>query len=494
MLTKSSPIIAGNAADAALFTAAIAGDRGAFAQIVQRYQNLICSLAYSSLGDLGRSEDLAQETFIAAWQSLASLREPEKLKSWLCAIARHKLSNQRRQLSTDVAANATALESGEMLPSNCQEPAERSIRLEEQQLIWDVLSQMPEVYREPLVLYYRSQQSVSEVAAQLDMTEDAVRQRLARGRKQLREDVAELVEKTLRGSRPGTLFAAAVLAALPAAAPQAAAMGVAATANAAGTKTIAAVGITAISGAVLGPLLGFLGAAFGVAAGISSTRSPRERRFAIVLTLYIALLVGSLLAALVVMLQWFPSYYRTAWVQTAIWLPYALSLALIIRWGTRRAQQIRQEDGTLSPPQLSGSLGELNQIPLRAFSWSLAGMMYGGSCWLAVVGMLTGDWLGPAMGFSAVAAAWTLLIERLKNNDTLPRRVESLWFADVAIGAISITVATLRWSTWQTSPAARFFATIPLWAFNVGVIALVAAMSLHLLRWHRRAVAAENDK
>jgi hypothetical protein len=52
----------------------------------------------------------------------------------------------------------------------------------------------------------------------LELTEDTVKQRLSRGRKLLRDEVANFVEGTLQRSRPGALFTAAVLAALPAAA------------------------------------------------------------------------------------------------------------------------------------------------------------------------------------------------------------------------------------------------------------------------------------
>src|SRR5690242_14777348 len=72
--------------DAELVSRTLAGDRDAFSRIVSRYQILICSLAYSRIGHLGLSEDVAQETFITAWKHLRLLREPEKLRAWLCGI------------------------------------------------------------------------------------------------------------------------------------------------------------------------------------------------------------------------------------------------------------------------------------------------------------------------------------------------------------------------------------------------------------------------
>src|SRR5712671_6125406 len=75
--------------DSELVTQSLTGNRDAFGWIVARYQSILCSLAYSATGSLSQSEDLAQETFITAWKQLAELREPEKLRSWLCRISRN---------------------------------------------------------------------------------------------------------------------------------------------------------------------------------------------------------------------------------------------------------------------------------------------------------------------------------------------------------------------------------------------------------------------
>jgi len=74
------------ASDEQLWRLACEGDREAFGRIVERYQSLVCSLAYSACGTLGTSEDMAQETFITAWHRLKNLREPGKLRQWLCGI------------------------------------------------------------------------------------------------------------------------------------------------------------------------------------------------------------------------------------------------------------------------------------------------------------------------------------------------------------------------------------------------------------------------
>src|SRR5437660_6540357 len=71
---------------------------------------LICSLAYSRIGNLGQSEDIAQETFITAWKHLRHLREPAKLRSWLCGIVRNRIHKNLRREGHEPAHQAEPLD------------------------------------------------------------------------------------------------------------------------------------------------------------------------------------------------------------------------------------------------------------------------------------------------------------------------------------------------------------------------------------------------
>ncbi|MGZ4964764.1 MAG: RNA polymerase sigma factor, partial [Limisphaerales bacterium] len=78
-----------------------------------------------------------------------------------------------------------------------------------------VLSGLPQIYREPMVLFYRQNESVPAVAEVLEISEEAVRQRLSRGRIMLAERVTRVIRSGLRKSGPGPEFAIAVIGALP---------------------------------------------------------------------------------------------------------------------------------------------------------------------------------------------------------------------------------------------------------------------------------------
>lgn len=193
--------------DGELVQASRRGEHAAFGELVARYQDLVCAVSYSSTGDHVLSEDVAQETFIAAWRQLGGLREPGRLRSWLCGIARNLARKARKARRRDELVDADD-------PIASGNPFDDAARGEVERLVRDALGRVPESYREVLVLFYREGQSIREVADALDTSETAVMQRLSRGRRYLADSMTELVERSLRADRPRRDLVAAVLAAI----------------------------------------------------------------------------------------------------------------------------------------------------------------------------------------------------------------------------------------------------------------------------------------
>ncbi|MDB6059809.1 MAG: polymerase, sigma-24 subunit, subfamily, partial [Verrucomicrobiales bacterium] len=204
--------------DARLVESVLSGDRDAFAQLVAKYQNAISAFAYSACGDIARSEDLAQETFIIAWRKLRDLKEPAKFKSWLFGIARNLIQNAVRKQACNPLAGSDQLDENLASTVAAGDPIGHAISKEEQAILWHAIEHIPEPYREALVLFYREHQSVPHVAETLDLTEEAVRQRLSRGRKLLHQRVVAFVEGALAQTAPDQQFTAGVLTVLPTAA------------------------------------------------------------------------------------------------------------------------------------------------------------------------------------------------------------------------------------------------------------------------------------
>ena len=78
-------------------TQALAGSQSAFEQIVRRYQRPIISLIARMTGDCALAEDLAQETFVKAFRSLAAFDTTRRLSSWLFRIAHNTAIDAMRR-------------------------------------------------------------------------------------------------------------------------------------------------------------------------------------------------------------------------------------------------------------------------------------------------------------------------------------------------------------------------------------------------------------
>lgn len=265
--------------DLELLALAQAGQRGAYGQLVARHQTLVASVAYGICGDFRRSQDIAQEAFVSAWQQLGSLEDAAKFKSWLCGITRNLSHNllrqQARRPDQPVATADGTLESADESPG----PRDQAVTREEAALVWQSLETLPEAYREPLILFYREHQSIERVAAALDLSEDTVKQRLSRGRGLLRDQVEHLIERSLGRTNPGVLFTTTVIAALPVAAVQIAVTTAAGAAAKGGTAAKTAGALSWLAPMLAMPFISLLSTAIQSRLAGRYNHSPEDRKF-----------------------------------------------------------------------------------------------------------------------------------------------------------------------------------------------------------------------
>ena len=200
---------AASAPDAELVLAARRGDKRAFVEIVARHQAMVSGIALGILGEFAASEDAAQEAFLTAWREFHALREPEHLRGWLAQIARNAALGHLRRRRGHEELNG-ALPVADSSPG----PDEVAANQEEAALVQQFLGRLPETYRLPLVLFYREGQSVRAVAGALEISEDAVKQRLARGREMLREQMSGIVETVLTRTGPTAVFTMTIAVAI----------------------------------------------------------------------------------------------------------------------------------------------------------------------------------------------------------------------------------------------------------------------------------------
>ena len=149
------------------------GDREAFEQLYKRFARPVFAMALRQLGDNGRAEDAAQETFAAVWRSAKSYKaERGTASAWLYAVARHAIidrARQKRENAVEVPDEADT------------RPVERA---EESWLTWRVhsaLELLPERERVVIELAYWSGLSQTEIASYLDVPLGTVKTRTRTG-------------------------------------------------------------------------------------------------------------------------------------------------------------------------------------------------------------------------------------------------------------------------------------------------------------------------
>ena len=337
--------------DAELVAESLDGNREAFRQIVERYQTLISSLAYCATGNVSQSEDLAQQTFLSAWKQLAELREPAKLRPWLCSITRFLISKEFRRLGREPAHAAESLAAVEEWVSPEPLPPDHAISEEEKAILWRSLERIPEIYREPLVLFYREHQSIEAVAHDLDLSEDAVKQRLSRGRKLLQEQFLAFVAGALKQTTPGKTFTIGVMASLPLLAVTAKAATATTTATKGGAMAKATGSAAFLQAlAALSPIL-LLGGFFGFKMGGDARRSAQQREsvatfWRIVVGSLAAFVVLPFLVLVVIKLMGvdFSGEFRQRVMNgMTLWLGlmYVVVPAALILWGWQRRRKFR---------------------------------------------------------------------------------------------------------------------------------------------------------
>lgn len=152
------------------------GDSAAFEELYGRFARPVLGLAYRMLGDHGRAEDAAQDTFTAIWRSARSFK-PERGSgsAWLFAVARHAIIDRARQRVDQLVDDPIEEASPEPGPADAAEQSWLAWRVQ------TALQRLPEREQAVLELAYFSELSQSEIASYLDVPLGTVKTRTRAG-------------------------------------------------------------------------------------------------------------------------------------------------------------------------------------------------------------------------------------------------------------------------------------------------------------------------
>jgi RNA polymerase sigma-70 factor (ECF subfamily) len=170
----------------------LAGDRGAFDRLYDRHAPRVFHLLRRLTEDEAEAEDLTQETFLAAYRSLASWRGEGAFGTWLCGIAFRQYAGARRR----ARARTEPLDDEAELIAPGGDPLALCLQHEQLRLIEAAIAALPPLSREVFVLVKVEGLSYREAAEWLDVPLGTVQSRLWRAVCLLQRALSDLVGTT----------------------------------------------------------------------------------------------------------------------------------------------------------------------------------------------------------------------------------------------------------------------------------------------------------
>lgn len=174
--------------DRELIESAQSGNKEAFAVLVQQYHKNIYNLAYRMTGNREDAMDVTQEVLFRAYRALASFQPDKPFLPWvyritwnICADRGRKIGRTPQEDSIDEMEEGTA-----RIPSSSPAPDAMYEHKELAEMLKTAIAELPDGYRELIVMFHVDGLSIKEVSDVTGMKETVIKNRLYRGRQMMR--------------------------------------------------------------------------------------------------------------------------------------------------------------------------------------------------------------------------------------------------------------------------------------------------------------------
>ena len=189
-----TPEVPSAMSDERLVSASLDGRKDHFGALVERYWRMAVALSLARIEDMAQAEEVAQDSFVRAYENLRSLRDPSCFAGWLRRIVEQKCVDCVRRASRHehVSLSAVLETQEEPVAAAALDP---ELTNEQRQTIRSAVGRLPEKYRAVVVMRFVGNMSTDEIARQLRMRAGTVRVRLHRAYQTLRRDLGSLSEE-----------------------------------------------------------------------------------------------------------------------------------------------------------------------------------------------------------------------------------------------------------------------------------------------------------
>jgi len=166
------------------------GDHGAFAEFIDKYKETVflCCRRLGLAED--EAEDVASETFLAAYNGIRRYSGRAELSTWLWSIAYRRAVSYLRKNRRQWQLEAEPDESRQVGSGKEQEPAAAIQGKETEKIVWEAVERLPRLWAMAIILYYREEKSIIDIAKIMQAKENTIKTYLFRARQRLKKALA----------------------------------------------------------------------------------------------------------------------------------------------------------------------------------------------------------------------------------------------------------------------------------------------------------------
>lgn len=169
--------------DCELIKLCLDGDNYYFSELITRYKNLVYSIVLRMIKDKEEAHDLAQDVFVKIYKNLYRYDQEYKFATWIIRITTNHVIDYRRKKKRDIISYEGIV----FKMTSKESPEESYLVMERNEKLNNVVDNLPDMYKIPIVLYHRQGLSYQEIADIINEPLSKVKNRIFRGRKMLKE-------------------------------------------------------------------------------------------------------------------------------------------------------------------------------------------------------------------------------------------------------------------------------------------------------------------
>lgn len=175
------------AEDSRHIKAALKGEQTAYRSIMKKYHDQVYNLLYRMVHEKDEVEDLTQEAFIKAFQSLHNFNEEFAFSTWLYKIATNNCIDYIRKKKLATFSIDKPIESKDSeytfeIPDSTYEPDKTMIARQRSKVLEDAINSLPEKYRMVILMRHTEDKDYQEIADELDLPLGTVKAHIFRAR------------------------------------------------------------------------------------------------------------------------------------------------------------------------------------------------------------------------------------------------------------------------------------------------------------------------